>query len=114
MDSAKSFAASQCLLVLLLLAFLLSFFSFCFRADSWQEVWEATLLNFVLIGPLWAGIVFRGLRRRHVGIGGSIGAAFVTYLLVATCHSAWTAFILKIRLAAAKSLRPAGEKPIVP
>jgi hypothetical protein len=94
----KSCGVFLCAAALMPLACILSFFSFFFRADSWQEVGEATRLNFIVIGPIWAAVVFLWLRTLSAGIRRSTIAAIVTYVLVASGHSAWTAAVLKVRL----------------
>lgn len=76
----------------------LSFFSFMFRADSWQEVADARRFNFVLVGPLWAAAVFlvylaKDIRRFRIAIlVGCLG-----YIVPASCLSLWTATVAKVR-----------------
>jgi hypothetical protein len=95
----KSVAISLLIAVILLPTFVLSFFSFAFRAEDWEEVAFARHLNFLVIGPLWATIVFlmrwaRNVHWRKV----TVATVLLAWLLPASCLSAWTALVLKARL----------------
>ena len=95
----KSVAISLLIAVLLLPTLVLSFFSFMFRADDWEEVAFARHLNFLVIGPLWATVIFlvrwaRNIHWRKM----TVAVVLLAWLLPASCLSAWTAFVLKARL----------------
>jgi hypothetical protein len=95
-------AAFPYVLVVILLpaAYGLAYFSFMSRADTWVDVYFASLRDFALIGPFWAAIVFILMIQSKAGIRTASIAALVMYLLVGVALSAWTANTLRSRLGA--------------
>ena len=68
------------------------------RLDSWHEVICAGVVNFVIIGPLWAVATYLRLRQRSRR---AVAGAIVAYLLSASMLSLWHVTVLKARLAVA-------------
>lgn len=68
--------------VLLGLALFLSFFAFIGRVDSSEEARTARTLDWIILGPLWASVVFLGVRAA-LGRSAALSAAFITWVTVA-------------------------------
>jgi tetratricopeptide (TPR) repeat protein len=69
------------------------------RAEGWDEVASVRVLDFLLVGPLWALTVFlvRWSNNAHRNKT-TIVAVFLAWVVPASCLSLWTAFVFRLRL----------------
>jgi hypothetical protein len=81
--------------ILLAIALILSSLSFMAGAESWEAVSFVRVLNFLLIGPLWAAIAFLSFSRRPRT---AIAVSILAWLLSASCLSVMRASGLALKL----------------